>query len=235
MVDAWIGYLLKTVENMGLMEKTAIIFTSDHGIYFGEHGGLFGKFNFAKLPDGTAWAHGPGPVPDWDYSPLYDEVALLPLLIYVPGEKPGVYGGLTSAVDIMPTVLEFMGQQVPDWVEGDSLLPRVHDLSLPGRGFTVTTIPFGNPGEPTHPIDQIRGRLARPPVTTITVDDWSLLYSEDEGLSELYHLPSDPSQRKNVISDNAEVAHEIHQHLVNFMRETNLPEQLLKPRLELKA
>ncbi|MGD9043189.1 MAG: sulfatase, partial [Desulfobacterales bacterium] len=43
MVDTWLGYFLRRAENMGLMENTAIIFTSDHGFYFGEHGGLFGK------------------------------------------------------------------------------------------------------------------------------------------------------------------------------------------------
>jgi arylsulfatase A-like enzyme len=40
MVDTWIGRLLRTIDNMGLTEKTLIIFTSDHGFYFGEHGGL---------------------------------------------------------------------------------------------------------------------------------------------------------------------------------------------------
>ncbi len=43
MLDTWFGYFLKRLENMNLMEKTAIIFTADHGFYFGEHGGLFGK------------------------------------------------------------------------------------------------------------------------------------------------------------------------------------------------
>ena len=38
----------RLVENMGLMENTAIIFTSDHGFYFGEHGGLFGKMTLAR-------------------------------------------------------------------------------------------------------------------------------------------------------------------------------------------
>ena len=66
MVDTWIGYLLRMVENMGLTEETAIIFTSDHGFYFGEHGGLFGKMTFAKRPDGspcssTATPGPPGP------------------------------------------------------------------------------------------------------------------------------------------------------------------------------
>ena len=58
MVDTWIGYLLRKVENMGLKEKTAVIFTSDHGFYFGEHGGLFGKMTFAKRADGSLYRHG---------------------------------------------------------------------------------------------------------------------------------------------------------------------------------
>ena len=43
MVDTWIGYLLRCVENMGLTDNTAIIFTTDHGFLLGEHGGHFGK------------------------------------------------------------------------------------------------------------------------------------------------------------------------------------------------
>ena len=69
MVDTWIGYLLRRVENMGLMEKTAIIFTSDHGFYFGEHGGLFGKMTFDKRSDGRLHQHGDEDS-RWGHSPL---------------------------------------------------------------------------------------------------------------------------------------------------------------------
>ena len=48
MVDTWVGHLLRKVENMGIADDTMIVFTSDHGFYFGEHGGLFGKMTFAK-------------------------------------------------------------------------------------------------------------------------------------------------------------------------------------------
>ncbi len=234
MVDTWTGYLLRMVENMGLMDNTAIIFTSDHGFYFGEHGGLFGKLTFAKRPDGTLyrWVDREGV---WDFSPLYEELALVPLTVYVPGAAPGVYGGLTSAVDLMPTVLSIMDQEMPQWVEGDSLLPNVHDRSLPGREFTVTTMPFANPGDPVHSVDDLRRRLVHAPVTTITVDEWSLLYSTDEGRSELYHLPSDPLQHKNVISSNTEVAKDVHRYLVKLMRETNLAGALQRARLDLRV
>ncbi len=134
----------------------------------------------------------------------------------------------------MPTVLQIMGQETPQWVEGMSLLPRAHDRSVPGREFTVTTVPFANPGDPVSAVDNIRRRLATAPVTTVTADEWALVHSVSEGLSELYHLPSDPAQNQNVIFDNPQVARDIHQYLVKFMRDTNLPEALLKPRLELR-
>ena len=53
-------------------------------------------------------------------------------------------------------------------------------------------------------------------------------------MSQLYHLPSDPSQVRNVIGTHKDIAGEIHQLLVPFMRETDLPERLLTPRLELR-
>ena len=232
MVDTWLGYLLTMVENMGLMENTAIVFTSDHGFYFGEHDGLFGKLTFGKQDDGSLYQHGEAGAM-WDFSPLYEEIALVPLLVYVPGAGPGVYAGLTSAIDVMPTILELTGHEKPSWVEGTSLLPKVHEPSTPGREFTITTVPFANPGDPVRSVDNIRRRLGHAPATTVTTDEWSLVYSVGDDLSQLYHLPSDPGQRNNVISEKSDIARDVHRSLVEFMRSTNLPDHLLKPRLEL--
>ena len=231
LVDTWLGNLLGMVERMGLMDNTAIIFTSDHGFYYGEHG-LFGKMNLAKRPDATPEQFIQAAAP-WDRSPLYEEVTLVPLLVYVPGVAPGAYGGLTSAVDLMPTVLDLMGQEIPPWVGGRSLLPTVQDRSTPGREFTITTVPFANPGDPVRSVDHVRRNLLVSPVTTITADEWALLYAP-EGNSELYNLASDPQQQHNVIDDRPEVAKELHKYLVKFMKDTNLPEHLTRSRAELR-
>ena len=45
MVDRAFGRLFDRIESLGLMENTIIIFLSDHGFYFGEHG-LWGKGRF---------------------------------------------------------------------------------------------------------------------------------------------------------------------------------------------
>jgi arylsulfatase A-like enzyme len=237
MVDTWLGYLLRRIENMGLMENTAIIFTSDHGFYFGEHGGLFGKMVYEMGSDGKYPA-----LDDWDkqveggiwaYSPLYEEIINIPLLIYIPGVSAGIYGQLTSAVDVMPTVLEVLRCDIPDFVEGESLLPKIDDSAVSGREFTVSSIPFANPGDPVRSVDNFLRMLKASAVTTITSENYSLLYSPERGQSKLYDLSMDPGQQKNIISDQPDFGKELHQYLVKFMWDTNVAEYLLKPRLEL--
>ena len=233
MVDTWVGRLIRAVENMGLMEKTAIIFTTDHGFYFGEHGGLFGKMSSDKRLDGTLHTYGE-PGSSWAYSPLYEELVHLPLLIHAPGVPSGAYGGLTSAVDLMPTVLDLVGMEVPSFVQGRSLARGMREPSLPGREFVVSSIPFANPGDPVNAVDNFLRTLAEHPVTTVTAGEWSLLYCPEAGYSQLYNLTTDPAQERNLIDSNPTEARELHRLLVQFMRETKVPDRLLKPRLKLQ-
>ncbi len=233
MVDTWLGFLMRSVENMGLMDKTAIIFTTDHGFYFGEHGGLFGKMSSDKYP-GTLRPYGE-PGSQWSYSPLFEEIVHIPLLVHAPGISPGVHRGLSSAIDVMPTVLDLLGMEIPAFVQGKSLVSGMQDTSRLGREYVVSSIPFANPGDPVQSVDSLLRTLSDPPVTTITAGEWSLLYSPEEGLLELYNLNSDPKQLNNVIGTHIDEAREIHQLLVEFMHETKVPDRLLKPRLELRT
>jgi arylsulfatase A-like enzyme len=234
MVDTWIGNLLRQVEYMGLMENTAIIFTTDHGFYFGEHG-IFGKMLFAREPEEISTiASNVRSVGSWARSPLYEEVAAIPLTIYVPGVEPGVYSGLTSVVDLMPTILDLFGQEIPSYVEGKSLLPSVKDTSKPGREHVITSCPFINAGDTDQLVDHLLRKCVVPSMATITTDEWSLLHDCEPGGSELYNLKSDPDQERNVISQNTGIARDLHKLLVEFMRDTNVPQRLVEPRLELK-
>ena len=144
-----------------------------------------------------------------------------------------MYTGLSSAIDVMPTVLDLLEMDVPDFVQGRSLAPRMRDGSTPGRDYVVSSIPFANPGDPVHSVDNLLRPLVDSPVTTVTSGEWSLLYSPQKGWSELYNLASDPGQQENVIGSRKDVAGDLHQYLVKFMHETGVPERLVKPRLEL--
>ena len=235
MVDTWTGHLLRQVENMGLTDKTAIIFTTDHGFYFGEHGGLFGKtYGFSKYAKARTryvdkeenWL--------WGRSPLFEETIACPLLIHLPGTEPGAYDGLTSAVDLMPTALDILGKEIPDVVEGQSLLPMMADTGVAGREFVVSMQPFSKPGHLTRQVDDRERQMTVESSVTITTDEWALLYSSQPGESWLYHLASDPQQEQNVAGKHHDVAREVHQHLVKFMRDYNLAPELQEPRMTLK-
>jgi hypothetical protein len=127
-----------------------------------------------------------------------------------------------------------MELEVPAEVEGHSLLPMMQDTNLKGRDFVVISHPFSNPMDITREVDGQERVVLGGSDTTINTDEWSLIYSVDEGESWLYHLASDPKQEKNVINEHPEVARDLHQLLVKFMRENNLAPHLLEPRLELR-
>lgn len=98
-LDAEIGRVLSALEEQGIADKTIVVYTADHGLAVGQHG-LMGKQN------------------------LYQHSIRVPLLMRGPGVPVGVrVGELTSNRDIFPTLCALAGVDVPESVEGRSLLP----------------------------------------------------------------------------------------------------------------
>ena len=215
MVDRWVGRLIDKLEAMGLMENTAIIFTADHGFYFGEHG-QFGK---ARLEKGK-----------WFRSPIYEEVARIPLLVYIPGVEPRRTNALVSAVDIMPTVLEMAGVEIPETVQGRSLMPIIRGEEERGRDFVVTSLPLYNPGDVTRAVDAFERNVVEFVPSTITTEEWSLLYSAEGQPVELYNLREDPKQERDVSSEHPDVVKELHGMFVSLLEEAGTDPRYFEPR-----
>ena len=156
-----------------------------------------------SVPNGELYRHGDSDS-TWAHSPLYEELVTLPLLIYVPGvhteHVPGsVLSHRRDAYGPGP-----LGQPAPPWVQGRSLLPAIGDSNATGRDFVISTLPFANPGDRVSSVDNVSRPLTAGLVTTVTAGEWSLLYSVEPGMSELYHLPSDPEQNNNLIHHQSE-------------------------------
>lgn len=102
-VDAVVGRLLTLLEADGLLDRTMVIVTADHGEGFLEHGRL---------------DHGYGP---------YQELLHVPLVIRLPGgERGGTrVAALAQNVDIAPTVLDRVGLATPTGWSSVSLMPTL--------------------------------------------------------------------------------------------------------------
>ena len=83
-----------------IYDNTMIIITGDHGEAFGEHDSL---------------GHG---------LQLYDEVIHIPLIIKLPSPQSGrQIDKLVQSIDIMPTILDMLGIELPYYAQGVSLIP----------------------------------------------------------------------------------------------------------------
>ncbi len=103
--DHWFGYFIDALKRSGVYENSMIIFLSDHGEEFFEHG---------------AWGHG---------NNLYNETIHIPLLIKFPS---GEYKGRRidqncSIIDILPTILDYLDVSYEFDTDGISLLPLLKD------------------------------------------------------------------------------------------------------------
>lgn len=105
--DGWFRGVLSALDQHNLLDQSVIIFWSDHGEEFWEHGG---------------WEHG---------HTLFDEVLKVPMLIHLPGQNVSRrVSDYVSLLDVAPTVLDLCDVPLPDGMQGRSLVP----LMKPGEG-----------------------------------------------------------------------------------------------------
>lgn len=110
LLDERLGHLMERLEQVGLLQDSVVIFTSDHGDNLGEHGHIQ-KHN------------------------MYEGAVRVPLIVRSPGrvEAGRVSDAFVQWMDIAPTILESAGVPVPRNWEARSLWPLLRDPAAPGR------------------------------------------------------------------------------------------------------
>lgn len=102
-MDELLGRILDRLEETGLDKNTLVVFLSDHGEEFMEHGG----FEHSKS--------------------LYEEVLHVPLILSLPGVIPQgkKIAAHAQLVDVPPTILDLLGMEIPASMQGTSLLSLI--------------------------------------------------------------------------------------------------------------
>ncbi len=210
LIDTHVGTILDTLEACGLDDNTIVVFTSDHGDMMGSHRLI------AKCV-------------------MYEEAVRVPLMIRLPGQKEGRrVKGPVSQIDVVPTLLDLLGQPVPDHLEGDSL----RDLLLGERADRESAVFIewegpnsGIVGEGTGTFRvpsafearvseaELEAAVRGPVRTVITPDGWKLNCSP-RGEHELYSLRDDPYETRNVFGRHRDVAQRLRDELVAWQEQT---------------
>ncbi len=189
--DRHLGRLVAAVEASPHADRTAIVVHSDHGEGLGEHGYV---------------RHG---------LEVFDDIMRVPMVVALPGARPGVYRSrAVSNLDLAPTILEAMGQGVPERMQGESLLPIVRgDLE---RGHAPVM------GE------MVLDRTHTP--RKIWVDlPWKLHRAEWLQYELLFDVVADPRETRDLLGDRPEEARRLADaltgHLATRVREVRAVEE----------
>jgi len=168
MTDEMLGRFLAMLEKDGVLDQALIIVVSDHGENLGEH---------RYIGHNTMW----------------EEQLQVPLLVRFPGGK---YAGTripdpVMLVDVLPTVLDYLGIVAPEGIQGRSLMPLVDGIGS-----------FGS--------ERFRLSMHLSRLSFRFDNQWKVVLKQEEdgrARAKLYDLVNDPRERNNLMQENSANQH----------------------------
>ena len=181
LVDMMVGKITAALERNGLSDNTIVVFTSDHGDLLGDHA-MLEKRSF------------------------YEESARVPLLMAVPSlsREPREIGGAFSHIDLVPTLLDLLGESIPDHLHGRSRRAVLEGTETLEDNDAIVEWNGVRPGHfdrgmATPEIDRMNHSMWR----SIVSRRWKLnLCPGDQ--CELFDLNTDPYEETNLFNDPAQ-------------------------------
>jgi len=192
-VDVQVGRLMEKLEEMGVLNNTIVIYTSDNGRFHGSQG-LFDK------------------------AILYDESMKEPLIVFDPRASESQRGrresAMVSSADVAPTILSLAGVDIPERMKGrdlGGLLDSTQDMSkwrdtvLMENLFLQEMHAANVNNHPDIPglNDEIiaNNRSYRSRGVRTERYKYFLYFEHDPVIEELYDLEQDPYEQNNLISN----------------------------------
>lgn len=210
-MDAALGRVLSALEAAGRAENAIVIFTTDHGL---------------AMPRAKCTLYDPGL-----------EVALI--LRWPGGQiRHGEVSALVSNIDVLPTLLEAAGLEVPNTVQGRTLMPLMRGEKALHRDAIFGEKTFHSYYDPMRCVRTRRHKYIRNFETAFAVEvpgDIQAgatfranpsLYSKDRpSVAELYDLETDPLEQSNLAGKESvrHIERELSAQLWRWMRETDDP------------
>jgi arylsulfatase A-like enzyme len=196
-VDKSVGEVLNYLKETGLDKNTVVIYTSDQGFYLGEHG----------------W---------FDKRWMFEESYRTPLVMRWPGviRSGSVNKDMVSNIDLPETFLEIAGADVPEDMQGRSIVPILKGKTPSNWRKEHYYHYYEYPG--SHMVKRHYG------MSTERYKIMHYYYDIDEW--ELYDLQADPQEMKNVFNDPAyaSVRKKLQKRLIILMKKSQDSQELAR-------
>jgi arylsulfatase A-like enzyme len=204
-MDAELGRLVRTLRRLGLEDKIQLVFLSDHGEEFIEHGRMF---------------HGQS---------VYGELTGVPLIFYRPGVIPAgaKIAATVRSIDVMPTLLDMSGLAAPESMQGASLTPlfaAARQTSDPEQ-IVASAASLGWTASPAvSEKAKTQGAAAPPPLNSesfgVVSDGWKLVHhtARAEGAPEfeLFDHAKDPLDLQDVAAQHPDIVERLKTQLAEW-------------------
>ncbi len=171
------GRLVSALDKSERGRRSAVLFVSDHGEEQGDHGGQF---------------HG---------ATLYEENVRIPLLMRLPGVAARRITEVTTLLDVVPTLWDYLGGVSDATWEGRSLL----------RSYSEERAIFSQ----IEPVKNLGGQ-GRPEMHAVVFNRFKLIHNLSSNLLQLYDLEEDPLESKNLIGKLPAIAKKTQAKLTHF-------------------
>jgi arylsulfatase A-like enzyme len=185
--DGAFGRILELLERYEALEDSILVFTSDHGEELFEHG---------------TYQHG---------HEMWEEVLGVPLIVKFPDGAPfpGRTDSLTGLIDVLPTVLDYLGIELPPGIDGTSFLPVLKGREEARRRFLLAEAVAWGPERKAVITDRYKYVVTFAesdlPWLSPRADTYNVLMDVTPG-ERLFDLRSDPAERENLVGSEAELA-----------------------------
>ncbi len=188
-LDDNVGRTLDYLKASGLLDNTLVVYTSDQGFYMGEHGWFDKRF-------------------------MYEESFSTPLVMRLPDglKARGEITEMVQNIDYAPTFLDIAGADIPEDIQGVSLLPLLRGEHPKDWRNSLYYHFYEYPAE--HGVKRHYG--------VSTADGWKLIhFYNDINEWELYNLNEDPSELNNLYGrpDMKKVTKRLKKELVRLQKQ----------------
>lgn len=198
-LDEAFGRLMDSLKSLGIADNTIVLFTSDHACHFKTRNGEYKRS-------------------------CHDSSLRVPTAFFGPGfEAGGQRPELISLIDLPPTLLDAAGLEVPEVMQGHSLMPRLRGEKTPWPEEVFVQISESHTGR------AIRTNRWKYSVRAPGKEDehWKDVGPTSDTYVEefLYDLEADPHELTNLIESEAfrPVREKLRARLLTRMEEVGEP------------